>query len=367
MANYSNLTAARALIKASLQAITKSPSAIVFGIAFPLVFILVFGFLSDTGPRRIPVALQRGSDTTSVFYKQLRQLPNISLQEYDSPEALKKAMSEGDVTAAISIKENGPGLTPHYEILLHGASTQPAQMAELRGVLHNLAARQDPAIEQHVAAVARITETEESVRPYKTIDFILPGQLGFSLLAGSIFGTAFVFFNLRQTLVLKRFFATPVRREVIVVSEGIARMIFQLLTAVVIIAVGYWAFGFTLVHGAWTAFQLLLLSALGVMVFMGFGFVISSLAKSESTIPPLSNLVTLPQFLLAGTFFPISVFPKWLQPISKALPLTYLNDAMRQVAFYGAGLADIKWDVLALLLWGIVIYALAAKVFKWEG
>lgn len=366
MASYSNLTAARALIKASLQSITKSPSAIVFGIAFPLVFILVFGFLSNTGPRTIAVALQQGSDTTNAFYQSLRKAPGIKMQTYSSAEALQKAMSEGDVAAEIGVLDKGATATPRYEVSLRSSSTQPQEIAALHSLLRNVALQQDPQIVGQLENVMRIHETRESVREYKTIDFILPGQLGFSLLAGSIFGTAFVFFNLRQTLVLKRFFATPVRREVIVISEGIARMTFQMLTAIVIIAIGYWAFDFTLVHGLWTAIQLLFLSALGVMVFMGFGFVISSLAKSESTIPPLSNLVTLPQFLLAGTFFPVSVFPKWLQPISNALPLTYLNDAMRQVAFYGAGLGDIKWQIIALIVWGVVIYAIAGKVFKWE-
>ena len=43
-------------------------------------------------------------------------------------------------------------------------------------------------------------------REYTMIDFILPGMLGFSLLSAAVFGVAFVFFNLRQTLVLKRFY-----------------------------------------------------------------------------------------------------------------------------------------------------------------
>ena len=68
-----------------------------------------------------------------------------------------------------------------------------------------------------MAAIANVQIRVQQVRAYKSIDFILPGQLGFSLLAGSVFGTAFVFFNLRQTLVLKRFFATPVRKEIIVI------------------------------------------------------------------------------------------------------------------------------------------------------
>ena len=181
-----------------------------------------------------------------------------------------------------------------------------------------------------------------------------------------MFGTAFVFFNLRQTLVLKRFFATPVRKEVIVISEGIARMLFQLVGAIIIISVGYFAFGYTLYHGWVTFLEMLMMCAISLLVFMGFGFIISGIAKSESAIPPFSNLITLPQFLLAGTFFAIDNFPKWLQPFCRALPLTYLNDALRRIAFEGAGFWDVRTDILVLLLWGVVVYAIAGRAFKWE-
>src|SRR6185437_11309517 len=101
-------------------------------------------------------------------------------------------------------------------------------------------------------------------------------------------------------------------------------------------------------------------------VFLGFGFIISGLATNDSTIPVFANIVTLPQFLLAGTFFSISAFPVWLQHIAKILPLTYLNDALRKVAFEGAGLQDLGKELLILTVWGIVIYIAAAKTFRWE-
>ena len=75
---------------------------------------------------------------------------------------------------------------------------------------------------------------------------------------------------------------------------------------------------------------------------------------------------TLPQFLLGGTFFSVDNFPKWLQPISKALPLTHLNTAMRSIAFEGLNLWDIRSEIGILLLWGVVVYVLAVKAFKWE-
>ena len=110
----------------------------------------------------------------------------------------------------------------------------------------------------------------------------------------------------------------------------------------------------------------MVLSLIGLLVFMGFGFIVSGLANNESAIPPFANLVTLPQFLLAGTFFQVDNFPTWLQPVCKILPLTYLNEAMRNVAFEGAHLSDCAPQLKYLLIWGVVLYAVAIKVFKWE-
>ena len=139
-----------------------------------------------------------------------------------------------------------------------------------------------------------------------------------------------------------------------------------MITAVVIIGVGYLFFGFTLIHGAQTFLEMLVLSFVGLLLFMGFGFIISGLATSDSSIPPFANLITMPQFLLGGTFFSIEAFPKWLLPISKAMPLTHLNDAMRSVAFEGHNLWDVRNEIGILLLWTIAVYFVATKVFKWQ-
>lgn len=203
-------------------------------------------------------------------------------------------------------------------------------------------------------------------REYKTIDFILPGQLGFSILSAGVFGTAFVFFSLRQTLVLKRFFATPIRRPYIILGEALSRVVFQLLGSLVIIIIGHFVFGFTLIEGGLTLLKLLLFAALGQLVFMGFGFVVSGIARNESTIPPIANIVTLPQFLLCGTFIPVDAFPSWLQVISRALPLTYLNESFRRIAFEGAAIIELLPQLGILAIWGVVVFFLAVRFFRWE-
>lgn len=365
--SYSNSRALLAMVRASLQSIFKSPSAIFFGIGFPMIFILVFGFLGGGGGKMsIQVISTPGSDTNNVFYKALHQVPVLKWDTATSAVSEQKLLEEGDVVASIAVVQQPDSVKPRFKVVMKATTTETPKFQALMGILNGMAEKMNPEIEELRAAMIKPEVVMVNSRDYRYIDFLLPGQLGFSLLMGSIFGTAFVFFNMRQTLVLKRFFATPVRREVIVVSEGIARMLFQLLSAVVIIGFGHYCFDFTLVHGLATFLQLVVLSMIGILTFMAIGFIISGVVKNDASIPAFSNIVVLPQVFLAGTFFPVDSFPKWLQVVSKGLPLKYLNDAMRKVSFEGANLWDVRVDILVLLGFALLLYFIAARVFKWE-
>jgi ABC-2 type transport system permease protein len=359
---YNHTKATLALAKASFRSIMRSPSAVVFTLAFPLIFILIFGFLGGGGIR-IHLAVAPGSDLQNPVIKALEQTDVIDLQKGITGADIQQLLEKGKIAGVINVHKNTVP-QPAYlaDVKYTSASVDKGNI--LKSVLTNLMYALNS--RDLKPSVAEIRESTVHGRNYRTIDFILPGQLGFSLLSTGVFGTAFIFFSLRQTLVIKRFFATPVKRASIILGEGIARIGFALLGAMFIILVGHFFFQFTLIHGVITVLNMLVLSVIGLIVFMGFGFVVSGIAKSESTIPPIANIITLPQFLLSGTFFSIDLFPSWLQPISRALPLTYLNDAMRQVAFEGAGLWDVKLQISIMLIWGIAIYALAVKVFKWE-
>ena len=366
MAQYSNLKAMLAMTKASLQSIMKSPSAIVFTLAFPMVFILVFGFIGGGSGFHFSVADTPGCDTTSKLYSVLHRVNVLKWVEAKDTSDVARLFKDGDIVATIGIRKQADTARPEFVLDVNTVTTAADKAQQLKATLATVIEQMDPTIQQRQKDLLEVNMHMATMREYKTIDFILPGQLSFSLLASAVFGTAFVFFNLRQTLVLKRFFATPVRREIIILSEGLARMIFQIMGTILIILVGHYFFGFTLIHGIITFIEMILVSAISLLIFMGFGFIISGIAKSESAIPPLSNLITLPQFLLAGTFFSIDNFPKWLQPFCRALPLTYLNDALRKIAFDGANLWDIKLQMGVLLLWGVVVYLVAGKTFKWE-
>lgn len=360
---YSQVAAFFALVKASVRSMVKSPSSVVFSIAFPLVFILVFGFIGDRATK-IKIGIPLDADVSTSIFKALSTDPQLQIS-MDSLSVLKSKFQDGQIQAIIDVNQKDAGQGKQTVSITSGKHNQ-ALVEQLSTLVKAHAVQADSSLQHHLDNVVAVQQHFVDDKEYKLIDFILPGQLGFSLLAASVFGTAFVFYHMRQLLVLKRFFATPVRKSVILLGEGTARLIFQLVGAILIILIGKYFFDYTLINGWFTVVNMLIVSAFGLLVFMSFGFIISGIAKSDSVIPPLANIVTMPQFLLAGTFFSVDALPTWLQYLAKIMPLTYFNNALRYIAFDGAGLWDVKGDLLILGIWGVIGYAAAAKLFKWE-
>ncbi|HNR20187.1 MAG TPA: ABC transporter permease [Bacteroidia bacterium] len=364
MKKYSQTKAMLAIAKASFRSIMRSPSAVVFTLAFPLIFILVFGFLGGGGAR-VDVGVSSKCDRNNIFFESIQKVPTLRFH-YESDSVQMKELSKGSYDGILTIAKNPIGSLTAYNVDVKTSTASPQNGDLIFRIMQNVSNQLNLINAEVKNKITEVRTQEIPGRAYKSIDFILPGQLGFSLLSSGVFGTAFVFFSLRQTLVIKRFFATPVKRIYIVLGEAISRMSFAILGAMFIIGIGHFAFGFTLINGLETFLTMLLLSAIGLVLFMGFGFIISGLAKSESTIPPLANIITLPQFLLSGTFFSVEAFPAWLQPICKILPLTYLNDAMRKVAFEGLKIYQILPQLGIIALWTVIVYTVATKTFKWE-
>ncbi|CAN5573951.1 ABC transporter permease [soil metagenome] len=358
---HSQLKAMLAITKGSLRSIFRNPSAVVFNLLFPLIFIVVFGFIGG-GSYGVDVAIDKSSDLNNPVYESMKKIPALRIDNNLKEKDVRSELSKGNLDGLINIQKAGDTYEVH--VTTSSASVQRGEI--LKYIIKDIIENQNKLSNKIDTNSIRLKEELVEGRKYRTIDFILPGQLGFSLLSAGVFGTAFTFLSLRQTMVLKRFYATPIKRIYIVVGEGLSRLIFSLFSAVIIVLIGHYLFGFTLINGFLTFINILILSTLALFVFLGFGFVVSGIAKNENSVPAIANIITLPQFLLAGTFFPINNFPSWLQPVSKALPLTYLNEALRKVSFEGASLGDVYMDILILLGWGVINYAIASKVFKWE-
>jgi ABC-2 type transport system permease protein len=68
-------------------------------------------------------------------------------------------------------------------------------------------------------------------------------------------------------------------------------------------------------------------------------------ARSEFQAVQFIPIVIVPQVLLSGVIFPVSLEPKALQVVSDVLPLTYAVNGMRDIMIKGA---DLTWPSLQL-------------------
>jgi ABC-2 type transport system permease protein len=364
MKQYSQLKAMLAITRASLVATFRSPQSIFFSLFFPIVLIWIFGSLGGgSGIPTVDVAWEKGIDSSSVLYQQMAHHPMLKFTD-PVKKNVEEELSKGRIAAVIDI-EKSTGPTP-FVIHLRTSSASQRELAQLKPVLSNIINSLDTVFYKGQRTTANIAMTQVAGREYKMIDFFLPGMIGFSLIGSAVFGVAFLFYSLRETLVLKRMYATPIKKGYIIFGESISKVIFQLLTVVVLIAFGYLMYNFTLANGIITFINMLVLSMLGLVVFMGFGFLISSISKNQNVIPIYANLFMFPQYFLSGTFFPKTALPAAIQPALQFLPLTALNDSLRNVAFEGLSLWSCWPQMLILLVWGVVVYAVTAKFFRWE-
>lgn len=359
MAAYNQWKALFAITKASFKSIFKSPSSTFFSLFFPVVLIIIFGSIGSGSGVSFDIAIDKKSDTSNVIYHTLTSAPIFDIVKGDEAD-IEDRLKKGRITAIINIQKIDSG---KYDVHIESTTASQREIPQLENVINGII---NEASIRNVPKIATITLNVAQVRPYRRIDFYLPGMIGFSLIGSAVFGVAFLFFALRETLVLKRMYASPVSKSNIVIGESLGRILFQLLIVIVLILFGTYFYHFTLADGFVTFIELLVLSALALIVFMGFGFFISSMARNQNVIPIYANLFMFPQYFLSGTFFPKTILPSSIHWLIEALPLTALNDALRKVAFEGSHLGDCWRQIGILVAWGVVIHAFAIWAFRWE-
>ena len=365
---YSQGRALWAITKASFKSILATPTAIFFSLVFPIIFILIFGAFGNDGPVRYKIALSNESDTTNVFYTALKNSRMVSIADYTDTASRNSDLYKGKITAILSIKKTKDS-TGKEKYLVSARSTTASSntFQGLIQILDYLQLKIQARVSGTMDDMISIVPTEpEKIRAYHQIDFILPGMLGFSILFSTLFGMAFLFYTLREQLVLKRFYASPVSRINILLGVGTSRLFFQLMNVVVLVLFGHFFLNFTLIHGMLTFIEIVLMTIVMLFLLLGVGLIFSSISKTDANIPLLVNLFGFPQMMLSGTFFPIEVFPKWLQDICHILPLTQFNDAIRKISFEGLHITDCLRQLGILGIWITVIYIIAIRVLKWE-
>jgi ABC-2 type transport system permease protein len=108
--SYSNTRATLAIAKASLRSIFRNPSAVVFSLLFPLIFIVVFANIGGGGVT-VDVGVAKGCDTLNPIFIGLKASKVVNMIVNQPTKEMDKNLSKGSIDAILNIKKNGSGWT----------------------------------------------------------------------------------------------------------------------------------------------------------------------------------------------------------------------------------------------------------------
>lgn len=201
------------------------------------------------------------------------------------------------------------------------------------------------------------------------VQFIYPGIIAMTVLMNSVMSGLSVVWD-REFGFLKEILVAPLGRTGIVLGKAVGSATVAVLQGAVMLLLA------PLVGVKVT--PLLVVQLVPVLVIIsvslsGLGVLVASRMRSQQGFQLIVQLIIFPLIFLSGVFFPVNNVPGWLEAFSKANPLTYGVDAIRQL--FLAGSADVTGvtvfghtmtvlqDVAIVACFGTLLLALAAWSF----
>ncbi len=356
------------LYVASIKEFMRDRAAIIWTLAFPLIFIVLFGviFNGNSAPNyTVGLVNEDNGPVSQQLVSVFKQVPSFKIQTGTRDAQLDK-LKQGQVDMVIVIPA---GLSQKVEQkqtatvqMYDDPSTGQADSQIKQSIVQAIVADINKEATNTVPPLALQTNSILS-HQLTYVDFLVPGILAMALMQLGLFGTATPLVTLRQEQVLRRLGATPLPRWHLLASQVLMRLTIALVQTGLILALSVWVFK---VQIQGNILAVLGLVVLGAVAFVSLGYLVAAISKTVDAANGITSAVNFPMMFLSGIFFPLAALPIFLTPIVRALPLTYLGDALRQVLTGGTPTFPIWLDLAVLAGWTIACSLLAIRLFKWE-
>ncbi len=360
------MTAFNKLLVANFKMFVRDKTALFFTFAFPIIFIVLFGMVfggSNEVNYNIGLVQEDESTTATHIAEAFNNIPIFTISEDDLQTSLDK-LKRGDLAAVVVIPTGldatiGTGGTA--AITLHHDPSQTTTAQIILPVMRQVVEEFNRQITQ-APVVLTLEEESTLASNLRFIDFFIPGILGMSIMQSGLFGVL-PLIEWREKKVLKRLGVTPLNRGTVVASQLVFRVALVLLQSAVIIAIAKFAYDVPIL-GNWLL--LMAVITLGTLLFVALGYVVGARVKTVEGANPVIQLISFPMMFLSGVFWPVEIMPDFIQPLIRALPLTYLGDSLRQVMVESTPLYPVSFDILVMGGWLVVCLIVTIKFFKWE-
>jgi ABC-2 type transport system permease protein len=377
-----------------LMELFRNRLGLVLLVLMPLFMMVMVGFIypsSGSTATNLPVALVNedagfGNSTiaSQTFIMGLQQInartSMLALSNASTANDIKSLVQKGDIEGGIVIPSNFTASVLNGEqgtliIIIDQSNPQVSAtiQAALSAVFNQMGTMLAQQNVQRLSPAVNASNSLAIVKPYiiqtegvvpgtpSYFDFIAPGIMAMTVMMSVMTGLPVAISQEKEIGTLDGMMVAPINRLSIILGKTLGQTARGLLQGVIILILAAGLFGVTINGSILLVFALLLL---GVFSFVGLGIVITSFAKDQETAQMAMMTLMFPMMFLSGVFFPIQQMPWYMQDISKVLPLTYASQALRKVMVLGAGIPDIATELTILIVFGVIMTAIAMPVFR---
>jgi ABC-2 type transport system permease protein len=185
--------------------------------------------------------------------------------------------------------------------------------------------------------------------------------VGAALFFSCLGGTVAVIAAERERGTLLRLLVTPLRPSAYFLGVVISQLLLALVQVVVLYAIA-WLVGAKYNGSVWLGSLILLLS---VFSYVGMGFFLGArFAKRSEEVVVALSAIGVPLLVLGGTFFPMEIMPQAMQNVAQLNPMLHMNQAFKGVAAYGKNFADLRFEIIFLVLFCGLSLALGVQSYR---
>lgn len=338
-----------------------------------LLVLLAYTFSAEV--KDLPVAVLDW-DKSALSRSYLERFQNEKLFELryhvESYEEVERMVKRGKAKAALvilpdfgeSIQASRRGQAAEVQLIVDG--TEPNTAYRLLGTAEALSAnfsadllQQNGLINISLPLVLRVRARYDP--DLRAVNTMLPGLMAV-ILGMPAMSLAASLTREKEQSTLEGMLATPIRRYQLLLGKLVPYVGVGLLDVILFSAIGI--FGFSVPFRGRVA-DLFLLSGLFLLANLGIGLLVSALVSTQrAAIIITFNIFVLPPFIQSGLLFPIYSMPPELQVQASLIPATHYIAIARGLFLKGVGVEVLWPHALYLLAFGLVLNALAIRLFQ---
>src|SRR5680860_1350999 len=343
-------------------------------IFIPILQLVLFGYAINTDPKHLPTAVLLRDDgplTRAVLTAMKNSEYFEFVRQVRDPAEIDRMLASGEVQFAVEVPasfERDIRRGDRPSLLVIADATDPvatgtaisavqglvdtALRRELRGPDDSIEARAPP-----FKLTLQRRYNPEGLTQYN----IVPGLLGVVLTMTMMMFTALAVTREIERGTMESLLAMPIKPVEIMIGKIAPFVLVGFVQMAIIISAAHFMFGVPILG---SVPLLIALTTLFAAANLAVGYTFSTIAENQLQAVQLTFFFFLPNILLSGFMFPFRGMPHWAQWIGEILPLTHFMRIVRGIMLKGNGFAEMRIDVLALVIFLVAAMGLALLRFR---